>query len=61
MEQEKQSRGRPVGKEYSHVRSIRFDDVDLARIQALARKWRCSEAAAVRRAIAVMAEQESVE
>jgi hypothetical protein len=40
------------------VRAIRFEDEDLRRMKALAARWRCSEAAAVRRAVAIAAEQE---
>jgi hypothetical protein len=41
--------------------SVYGDDQDLGRLRRLAEKWRCSQAAAVRRAITTAAEREGVE
>jgi hypothetical protein len=46
-----QTKGRPQGENYTQVKSIRFDACDLERLRMLADRWRCSEAAAVRRAV----------
>jgi hypothetical protein len=43
--------GRPSGKQYGQAKSIRFGPEDQERLRLLARSWRCSEAAAVRRAV----------
>jgi len=61
MDDAKLPPGRPPGKDYGKARAIRFADEDAERIRKLAQKWRCSEAAAVRRAVAIAAEQEGVE
>jgi hypothetical protein len=50
--------GRPPKKEYGQIKSIRFDEKDQERMRALANLWRCSEAAAVRRAVAIAAQHE---
>jgi hypothetical protein len=54
-------KGRPEGEKYSQVKSIRFDECDLERLRMLAERWRCSEAAAVRRAISDAARQATQE
>jgi predicted DNA-binding protein len=43
--------GRPTGKQYGQAKSIRFGPEDQERLRLLAKSWRCSEAAAVRRAV----------
>lgn len=52
METARAKAKRSPGTGRTQVRSIRFDPVDLERIRKLARRWECSEAAAVRKAIA---------
>lgn len=44
----KQSRGRPVGKDYGVVKSIRLTHRDDVLLGALADEWGCSEAAVLR-------------
>jgi predicted transcriptional regulator len=51
MGKTKGSPGRPSGRQYGQVKSIRFDPEDRERLKILAERWRCSEAAAVRRAV----------
>lgn len=58
MGQTKRNVGRPPKKEYGQIKSIRFDEKDQERMRALADLWRCSEAAAVRRAVAIAAQHE---
>jgi hypothetical protein len=58
METTGRTPGRPRGKEYGQIKSIRFDQKDREHLRALADRWRCSEAAAVRRALAIVAQQE---
>lgn len=55
------TKGRPEGEKYRQVKSIRFDEGDLARLRLLAEQWRCSEAAAVRRAVSDAARRVSDE
>jgi hypothetical protein len=43
---------RKVTKGYSLSRSFRFDKEDVARLEELARRWRCSGAAVLRRLLA---------
>jgi hypothetical protein len=58
VEPEKRKPGRlPAEHEYPHVRPARLGDEDLKALKALARKWCCSEAAAMRRAIQEPAER----
>lgn len=44
-------RGRPEGKDYGVVRSIRLTHEDLGRVKELAERWGCSEPAVIRRLI----------
>jgi hypothetical protein len=51
METEKKARGRPAGNKYPHVKPVRLGEEDAADLAALVAEWRCSDAAAIRRAI----------
>ena len=51
MDGSPRTRGRPRGQDYGLVRSLRFAATDVKLLAALARRWGCSEAAAVRRLI----------
>lgn len=59
MERTRKKIGRPAGKDYPHAKLVRMADDDVERVQALAEQWRCSEAAAIRRAIQESAQREA--
>jgi hypothetical protein len=61
MEKPRREMGRPAGRDYPIIKQMRLGSDDARKLGVLAEKWRCSEAAAVRRAIAIAAEQEGVE
>ena len=43
--------GRPSGSEYPVIKQVRLAVADAEGLSLLSREWRCSEAAAIRRAI----------
>lgn len=49
VEDEQRPKGRPLGKSYGSVKSIRFTPADAYLLRALAEAWGCSEAAVMRR------------
>ena len=56
----KKPMGRPLGRDYPVIKQVRLGTQDAALLTALADAWRCSEAAAIRRAIAELAKREKV-
>lgn len=61
MEKEQKKGGRPfTGRDYGQQKSVRFSADDRAVLEQLVKLWRCSEAAAVRRAVWIAAEKEGV-
>jgi hypothetical protein len=53
--------GRPEGRAYPHIRSMRFSDRELSRLAALAARLETTETAVIRLAIRRLAEAEGVE
>lgn len=53
--------GRPEGRAYPHVRSIRLGDRDVERLEKLAAKLELPEVQVVRTAIRKLAESEGVD
>lgn len=51
MDKPKGTRGRPLGRDYPVIKQVRLANADAEALAALADAWRCSEAAAIRRAI----------
>lgn len=58
---EKRAQGRPEGKKYPHVRSLRFDERTVERLRQLAGRLEVDQSDVVRRAIRELAEKEGVE
>ena len=54
-------KGRPEGKSYPHVRSLRFSEKDVERLRALSEKLELSEVVVIRQAVKEKAEREGVE
>lgn len=55
------ARGRPEGKPYPFVRSLRFSKKDVERLRALSQKLEVPEVTVIRLAIKEKAEREGVE
>jgi hypothetical protein len=51
MSEPKKTMGRPTGREYPVIKQVRLGLKDAEDLAALAELWRCSEAAAMRRAL----------
>jgi hypothetical protein len=62
MSESQPKRGRKkVEKGYLLSRSFRFQEEDVARLEELSRRWRCSTAAVIRRLLAEAIEEPGAE
>lgn len=61
MSEQAPKRGRPAGKAYPRIRSMRFSDRDLERMSKLADKLELTEVQVVRIALRKLAEAEGLE
>lgn len=58
---EEKPKGRPKGKTYPHVRSIKLREEDMRRLRALAQKLDRDQSWVIRQAVLEMAKREKVE